>query len=58
MIKYFYDVVDNHIAKKKKRPTITVIEAEKVIKMLKSKNLLNRFKKEHRIVYAEYLANK
>jgi hypothetical protein len=58
VIHYFYDVVENHLTKKKKRPTITVIEAGKVMKMLKSKNLLNRFKKEHRIVYAEYLANK
>jgi len=57
-INYFYDVVENHITKKKKRPTITVIEAGKVVKMLKSKNLLNRFKKEHRIVYAAYLMEK
>lgn len=57
-LRYFYNVLKKRLDDRQRKPEITIVETEDMIRMLKSRRLLKRFKKEHPAVYAAYLMDK
>ncbi|PKL23817.1 MAG: hypothetical protein CVV47_13485 [Spirochaetae bacterium HGW-Spirochaetae-3] len=58
MFSYYYDIIEKRIAKGYTKPLFSIVDTDKAIRMLKTRRLLNKFKKSHPAVYAAYLMDK